>query len=77
MVPEEAVRVEVVFWVVDVLERVADMIVLAAHRCLALLDDGQANHKPTPPRMEAVLVGAVALEISLVAVLGRRGVLVC
>jgi hypothetical protein len=40
MVPEEAVRVEVVFWVVDVLERVADMIVLAAHRCLALLDDG-------------------------------------
>jgi hypothetical protein len=56
---------------------VADMIVLAAHRCLALLDDGQANHKPTPPRMEAVLVGAVALEINLVAVLGRRGVLVC
>jgi hypothetical protein len=42
VVPKEAVQVGVVFLVIVLLGRVAGVAVLAALRCLAVLDSGQA-----------------------------------
>jgi hypothetical protein len=44
---------------------------------VAVLRDVRLDHGPSSPRVEAALVGVVMLEISLVAVLGRKGVPNC
>jgi hypothetical protein len=44
---------------------------------VAVLRNVRLDHGPSSPRVEAALVGVVALGISLVTVLGRKGVLVC
>jgi hypothetical protein len=69
---ESVVQVGIVFSKGILVDRGVEVIVL-----VAVLHDVRLDYGPSFPRMEAALVGVVTLGISLVEVLGRKGVPFC